>query len=54
MPHEFDFNRMFLFGGTVHWVWPLLFWILVIIAIISAIKWLSMSNTKLFRGNRDE
>ena len=42
MHRDFEFSHMFLFGGSLHWIWPLLFWVLVIVAIISAIKWFSM------------
>ena len=54
MQHELSFTNLFLFGGTLHWIWPLLFWILVIIVTIGAIKWSIKSNTKLSRGNRNE
>lgn len=41
MHHDFDFGHMFLFGGFFHWIWALLFWGLVILAIIGLVRWLS-------------
>ena len=39
MHNQFDFDHLFLFDSSLHWIWPTLFWVLVVIAIIGAVKW---------------